>query len=119
MGSDQTRQTARTYHEGWTSGAGADAMRPVMAEDFAFVMGEMRIEGREAFLSGGGWPRGATVTTLAEAYDGESGFQLYECAKGDATVRMCEHFTVRDGVIAEVELIVDHGQLGAFMAATD
>lgn len=119
MGTEQTRQAARTYHQGWAHGSGADEMRPVMDENFVFTMGDMRIEGREAFLGGGGWPEGATVKTVAEAYDGDHGFQLYQCARGDATVQMCEHFTVRDGRIAAVDLIADHQQLGAFMAPAD
>ncbi len=117
MSTDQTRRAAQTYHQGWAHGSGADEMRPVMAEDFVFVMGEMRIEGREAFLSGGGWPEGATVTTTAEAYEGDHGFQLYECARGESRVQMCEHFIVSDGRITMVELVVDQQQLGAFMAS--
>ena len=119
MTTEQTRQAARAYHRGWAHGAGADDMRPVMDEDFVFAMGEMRIEGREAFLAGGGWPEGAEVTTVAEAYDGDHGFQLYECANGDTTVQMCEHLTVSAGRIVAVELIVDHARLGAFMASAD
>ena len=119
MTTEATKKAARTYHHGWAHGAGADDMRPAMAETFTFTMGEMRIEGREGFLEGGGWPTGVEVATIAEAYDGEHGFQLYECRNGDRSVRMCEHFTVADGVVATVELIVDHQALGAFMAPAD
>ena len=116
MTTTDTRTAAQTYHAGWTSGSGAEAMRPVMAEGFTFTMGEMRIEGRESFLEGGGWPQGATVTMVAEAYDGDHGFQLYQCEADDRAVTMCEHFTVSDGTIASIELVVDHAALGAFLA---
>ena len=119
MTTTDTKNAAQTYHHGWAHGNGADQMRPVMAADFAFKMGEMTITGRDAFLDGGGWPQGATVSMLAEAYEGDHGFQLYECVNGDRSLRMCEHFTVSNGVISEVELLVDHAALGAFMAPAD
>ena len=116
MTTTDTKNAAQQYHEAWSSGAGADTMRRVMASDFVFSMGEMRIEGREAFLNGGGWPTGVEVAMVAQAYDGEHGFQLYDCSRGDLTVRMCEHFTVRDGAVVAVELFVDHEALAAFMS---
>ena len=117
MVTNESRAAAKAYHQGWAHGDGADDMRGVMAEDFSFTMGDMVVAGREAFLAGGGWPEGANVTMLAEAYDGEHGFQLYDCVAGEHSVRMCEHRHVRDGVIASVELIVDHAALGAFLGS--
>ena len=46
-----TKDVAQTYHQSWAHGA--EEMRPVMAEAFTFRMGEMVIDGREAFLAGG------------------------------------------------------------------
>jgi hypothetical protein len=116
MSDSDTRQAARTYHHGWAHGSGAAEMRPVMAEAFSFRFGDMLIEGREAFLAGGGWPEGAEVTMVAEAYQGEHGFQLFDCVDGDRTVRMCEHLVVRGGLLVSCELVADHVAVGALLS---
>jgi hypothetical protein len=113
-----TRDVARRYFDAWSGGAGADALRPLLAKGFVFVTGSHRIEGREAFLSGGGWPERAVTTLIADAYNGERAFQLYRAVQGDATVKIAEHLTVQAGRIVASEIVVDAADFMAFMTAT-
>ncbi len=117
MTTEHTRDVARQYFENWTSRRGPDALRDLMAEDFTFRAGEMTIEGREAFFAGAGWPERATTELLAEAYDGEHAFQLYEATNGPASVKIADHLTLRDGRIASAEVVCDAERFGKFMAA--
>jgi hypothetical protein len=50
---------------------------------------------------------------VAEAYQGEVGFQLYDSTRGDRSVRIVEQLTVRDGKIASSTFVTD---MAAFMA---
>jgi hypothetical protein len=88
-----------------------------MSPQFVFEAGPQRVEGRDAFLAGGGWPEGATTTMVAEAYDGEHAFQLYAAVNGMARIRSVEHLVVRDGAIATSEIVGDLAAFQAFMAA--
>ena len=117
MSTQETARVARAYYDAWTERRGPDELRPLMAEGFTFVSGPVVIEGREAFLGAAGWPQRATTTMLAEAYDGEHAFQLYEAVNGLARVRLAEHLTVRDGTIVSSEIVVDQAAFAAFMAA--
>ncbi|MEO1061853.1 MAG: nuclear transport factor 2 family protein [Actinomycetota bacterium] len=117
MTTEQTRDVATTYFQAWSTRQGPDALRPLMAEDFTFRAGEMVIEGRDAFLESGGWPDHAVTTLLAESYDGNTAFQLYEGRNGDATVKIADHLTVEDGRIASAEVICDGAAFMEFMAA--
>jgi hypothetical protein len=114
---DDTARIARSYFENWSNRRGPDALRPLLAEDFVFEAGPIRIEGREAFLGASEWPARATTTLVAEAYDGEHAFQLYEAVNGMARIRSVEHLLVRDGVIAASEIVGDLAAFQAFMAA--
>jgi ketosteroid isomerase-like protein len=107
-----TRQVARRYFDAWTSGEG-DTVAALLAPDFSFVAGDLRIDGREAFLAGGAFPRDATVTMVAEASEGDVAFQLYDASRGDRTIRVVEQLTVRDGQIASSVFVTD---MTAFMA---
>jgi hypothetical protein len=111
-----TARVARAYFDAWTNRHGAEALRPLLAEDFVFDAGPVHIEGREAFLGASEWPAGATTTLQAEAYDGEDAFQLYEAANGFARIRSVEHLVVRGGVIVASEIVGDQAAFAAFMA---
>jgi hypothetical protein len=54
---------------------------------------------------------------VAEAYDGEHGFQLWDAVNGTARIRSAEHLVVRDGVIAASEIVGDLAAVQVFMAA--
>jgi hypothetical protein len=47
-----TQQTARRYFRAWT-GRDTSTTRSVLAEDFRFAAGDMRVSGRDAFLEAG------------------------------------------------------------------
>ena len=117
MSTEDTARIARAYFEAWSSRRGPDALRPLLAADFVFDAGPVHIEGREAFLGASDWPARATTTLVAEAYDGEHGFQLYEAVNGFARIRSVEHLVVRDGAIATSEIVGDLAAFQAFMAA--
>lgn len=55
----------------------------------------MRIEGRDGFLDVGAFPSDATTIMVAEAYQGEIGFQMYDATKGSSTVRVVEQLRVK------------------------
>ena|ERR1700730_2428443 len=116
MTTEATASIARRYFDAWTSGKGADVLRPLLLPEFVFEAGKHRVEGREAFLSGGRWPSGATTKMLSDGYDGEDAFQLYEAAHSAAQVKIVEHLIVRDGLIVSSEIVVDGADFLAFMA---
>jgi hypothetical protein len=117
VSTDDTARVARAYFDAWTNRRGAEALRPLLAEDFVFDAGPVHIEGREAFLGASEWPARATTTLEAEAYDGEHAFQLYQAVNGSARIRSVEHLVVRDGAIAASEIVGDLAAFQAFMAA--
>ena len=83
----ETQQVARRDFDAWTSGD-SDTVATVLSPDFRFTAGDLRIDGREAFLDSGAFPRDATVTMVAEAYQDDVAFQLYDATRGD---RQCPH----------------------------
>jgi hypothetical protein len=117
MSTEDTARVARAYFEAWTNRRGLDALRPLLAGDFVFDAGPIHIEGREAFLGASAWPVRARTTLVAEAYDGEQAFQLYEAVNGMARIRSAEHLVVRDGVVVSSEIVGDLAAFQAFMAA--
>jgi ketosteroid isomerase-like protein len=106
------RQVARRYFDAWTSGDG-DTVAALLAPDFSFAAGDLRIDGREAFLAGAAFPRDATVTMVAEASEGDISFQLYDARRGARTIRVVEQLTVSHGQIASSVFVTD---MAAFMA---
>jgi hypothetical protein len=88
----------------------------MLDERFVFDAGPVHIEGREAFLGASEWPARATTTLVAEAYDGDHAFQLWEAVNGMARIRSAEHLVVHD-VIASSEIVGDLAAFQAFMAA--
>jgi hypothetical protein len=117
VSTEDTRRIARAYFDAWSNRRGPDALRPLLAESFVFDAGPVHIEGREAFLGAAEWPARATTTLVAEAYDGEHGFQLYAAVNGTVRIRSVECLVVRDGAVAASEIIGDLAAFQAFMAA--
>ena len=115
MGSSATGDIARAYFEAWSGRQGKATVGAFLAEDYVFMAGPMRMEGRDAFLAAGQWPDDATTVLLADAYDDNTGFQLYEATNGANRVRIAEHMTFRDGLIATSEVITDSAAFAAFM----
>jgi ketosteroid isomerase-like protein len=112
----ETEQLARRYFDAWTSGDSA-TVPTLLAPDFRFAAGDLRIEGREAFLDSGAFPRDATVAMVAEAYQDDVGFQLYEATRGDRTIRVVEQLTVRDGRIVSSVFVTDMASFASFVGA--
>src|SRR4051812_22274368 len=117
MSTEDTARVARAYFAAWSNRRGADALRPLLAEHFVFDAGPVHIEGREAFLGASEWPARARTTLVAEAYDGEHAFQLYEAVNGFARLRSAEHLVVREGAIVASEIVGDLAAFQVFMAA--
>jgi hypothetical protein len=65
------------------------------------------------------WTSGdhATVTMVAQAYQDEVGFQLYDASRGERTIRVAEQLTIRDGRIASSNFVTDMAAFAAFAGA--
>ena len=114
MTSDQTAETeriARAYFDAWTSRDTPKAAA-TLADGFTFTAGDMTIEGAAAFLDTGAYPENATTEMVAEAYQGENAFQMYEARAGDRNARIVEHLVVRGGAIQSSTFVTD---MTAFM----
>jgi ketosteroid isomerase-like protein len=111
-----TQQLARRYHDAWTTGD-SRTVAALLAPDFRFSAGDMRIDGREAFLDSGAFPRDATVTMVAEAYQDDVAFQMYDATRRDRTIRVVEQLTVRDGSIRSSNFVTDMAAFAAFAGA--
>ena len=107
-----TETVARRYFDACTT-RDTDAAAAVLAEDFRFTAGDMAIEGRNALLDAGAFPHKARTTMMAEAYQGDVAFQMYDSTRGDDTVRIVEQLSVRDGLIRSSSFVTD---MSAFMA---
>jgi hypothetical protein len=114
VATQETRAVARGYFDAWTSKNTA-GVRNALASDYEFAAGEMRIKGRDAFLAGASFPPNATVKLVAEAYDGDTAFQMYDATNGGRTARIVEQLTVRNGVIVSSTIVTDQAAFGAFM----
>jgi hypothetical protein len=111
---EDTERIARRYFEAWTS-RDAETTTSLLDPDFRFAAGNMQVEGREAFLSAGAFPADATTRMLDEAYQGETGFQLYESRSGDRSVLIAERLRVRSEWIVESLFVTDMAAFMAFM----
>jgi ketosteroid isomerase-like protein len=111
-----TQQVARRYYDAWTSGD-RPTVATLLAPAFRFAAGDLRIDGRDAFLASGAFPPDATVTMVAEAYQDDVAFQLYDATRGDRTIRVAEQLTVRDGQIASSNFVTDMAAFAAFAGA--
>jgi hypothetical protein len=63
------------------------------------------------------FPKNATVKMVAEAYQDDTGFQMYDASVGDRAVRIVEQLTIRDGKIAESNFVADMAAFTALMQA--
>lgn len=113
MGS--TERIARRYFDAWTTGD-TQTTAALLSPDFEFVAGDMRIEGRDAFLDGGAFPKDAVVHMVAEAYQDGTGFQMYDAVRGAQTIRIVEQLSVRDSMIASSVFVTDTAAFMAFLA---
>jgi hypothetical protein len=111
-----TERIARRYHTAWTSGDGG-TVAALLAPDFRFMAGDLSVEGRDAFLDSGAFPGDATTTMVAEAYQDDVAFQMYDSTRGDQSLRVVEQLTVRDGMIASSTFVTDMAAFRAFVAA--
>lgn len=114
-----TAALCRTYFDTWTNRRGPDALRALLAENFVFQTGPIRVEGREQFLAFAAWPGGATTEMIVDAYTDDEGLQLYAATNATVTVKIAEHLVVRDGKITSTETITDSAAFGAFLAGGD
>jgi ketosteroid isomerase-like protein len=108
-----TQQVARRYFDAWTSGD-SDTVAALLSPAFSFAADDLRIDGRDAFLDSGAFPRDATTTMVAEAYQGDVAFQMYDATRGARTIRVVEQLTVRDGTIASSVFVTDMAALASF-----
>jgi hypothetical protein len=111
-----TQQVARRYFDAWTSGD-RDTVVALLSPTFRFTAGDLSIDGREAFLDSGAFPRDATVTMVAEAYQDDIAFQMYDATHGDRAVRVVEQLTVRDGQLISSNFVADMAAFAAFIGA--
>ena len=113
---EDAERICRRYFEAWTS-RDTETTASLLAAGFSFRAGEMAVEGRDAFLAAGAFPADATTTLLDEAYQGETGFQLYESTNGDRKVLIAERLRVRDREIVESLFVTDMAAFMAFMGS--
>jgi SnoaL-like domain len=115
MSADHTERTQETVRRYFDAGTSRDSSTVVLllAPDFRFASGAMSIEGKDAFLNATTFPRDAKTTMVAEAYQGETAFQMYDATRGANKVRIVEQLTVRDGLIMSSNFVAD---MSAFMA---
>jgi ketosteroid isomerase-like protein len=111
-----TERIARRYYNAWTSGD-TNTTATLLSPDFRFLAGDMSIEGRDAFLDRGAFPGDATTAMVAEAYQRDVAFQMYDATRRDRTVRIVEQLTVRDGMIASSAFVTDMAAFTAFLGA--
>jgi hypothetical protein len=110
----ETQRVARRYFEAWTS-RDASTAASTLAEGFRFTSAGMTIEGRDSFLDSGAFPQDATTTMVADAYQDEIGFQMYDATRGDKKVRIVEQLTVRGGLITSSAFVADMTSFTAFL----
>lgn len=112
---DDTQDVLRRYFDAWTNRRSAETAS-LLAADFRFEAGPMVVEGRDAFLDAGAFPADAKVTMVAEAYQHDIGFQLYDAMRAGRAIRVVEQLTVRDGAIVSSRFITDGAAFAAFVA---
>src|SRR5919201_7132302 len=108
---EETERVARAYFEAWTTRDSATTAS-LLDENFQFNGGGMVVEGRDAFLSAGAFPADAKTELLDQAYQGETGFQMYESTSGDRKVLIAERLRLRDGKLIESMFVTDMGAFG-------
>lgn len=53
---------------------------------------------------------------VAEAYQDDVAFQMYDATRGDRTIRIVEQLTVRDDLIASSVFVTDAAAFTTFLA---
>lgn len=110
-----TQQIARRYFDAWTGGD-ATTVAALLSPHFRFVAGDLTIDGRDAFLQREAFPDDAITAMVAEAYQDDVAFQMYDATRGDRTIRIVEQLTVRDDLIASSVFVTDAAAFTAFLA---
>ncbi len=113
---DETQAVATQYFAAWTA-RDTEKVKSFLDENlkFSFVAGGVFVvEGRENFLSGEAWPEGVKVDLVAEAYQDDTAFQMYDAVNGAATLRVVEKFTVCNGRIHDIIFVTDQGAYERF-----
>jgi hypothetical protein len=116
MAADKTAETqdiAQRYFNAWTS-RDRKTVTSLLAEEFHFAGMGASVTGREAFLNAASFPPDAETRMVAEAYQGELGFQLYESARAGRSVLIAECLTVRNRQIVSSTLVTDGAAFMAF-----
>lgn len=54
---------------------------------------------------------------VAEAYQDDVGFQMYDATRGDRTIRVVEQLTVRDGRITSAVFVTDLASFATFVGS--
>ncbi|HYZ93177.1 MAG TPA: nuclear transport factor 2 family protein [Actinomycetota bacterium] len=116
MPTEETQRVAQRYFDAWTSRRTAESAG-LLADDFSFAAGDMKVEGKDAFLDAGAFPQDATTTMVSEAYQDDVAFQMYDATRGELTVRIVERLIVRDGLIVTSTFVTDMAAFMAFLAA--
>ena len=120
MRDDEATNICRQWWDAWTSSAEITQKRPLLAADLRFRFNTtITLDDRETFLTGESWPAGFTATMLGECSSGTQVTHFYEVANGPARLRVAELFTVKDGVIAEIDFLTDSGAYPAFLAGIE
>lgn len=111
---EQTAEIARAYFQAWTTGD-RDGVVRALADDFVFDSAMVTLHGRQAVLDSQAWPAGATTTIVAEAYQGDRGFQMYDAVNGANSVRVVECLRVAGGRLVRSDVVVDAAAFRAFL----
>jgi len=111
-----TERTLRSYFHAWTTGD-RETMASLLARDFRFYFaaaGISSVQGRDAFLEGESWPPGIQVTLLDEAYQGNTGFQMYRVQRTPFELIVVEKFAVHGETISEIWFLTDSAAYAEF-----
>ena len=116
---ETTERTLRSYFHAWTTGD-RETMASLLGRDLRFYFvsaGVDSVQGRDAFLAGEAWPKNVQVTLLDEAYQHDTGFQMYRVQRAEQEITVVEKFTVRGEQIGEIWFLTDARAYADFRAA--
>jgi hypothetical protein len=71
---------------------------------------------KQLAVSSNAFPPDATTEMVAEAYQDEVGFQMYDATRAEQTVRIVEQLTVRNGLIVSSTFVTDMTSFTAFLS---
>jgi hypothetical protein len=116
MSTEETQRVWRRYFDALTS-LDRETAAATLDPGLHPPAGEMQIRGRGAFLAAAALPTDAETAMVAEAYQGEVGFQIYDSSRGNRTVRIVDRLTVGDGAIVSSTTVSYGAAFMAFMNA--